>query len=432
MKLSHAERYDTFVFEEHEHGKLFACSEFQHDLSHINILLSSVDTVRQLYRGSLDSNWYEQLELEYENARTETRIVHLHGFDFVVRPGGASGFKLRLQNNELGLIVLVKNTFVDNTRIGTHLKIECSPKLLLTTSPEEVQSYMDGIATELLDEDFIHGGVAIHLALDVQGYKPVEGFRERLVCRSSRRTSHDGIDRAEMDLGSVAVTYGQGETYTFGSVNAVQCCHYNKSKEIIRSDKRDFMNAVWSGEMSGANWTGSQVTYSPDNGDVWRLEMRFSHNVLNQFHEGFQHLPDVSVKDLSMKTYLDAFQHLGALWKYAMRQFQLPEGKFYHPTWTMFMNDADFNQHHSESIYVRVRKEPGIDNARNVALALGNILSIHARHGYSVKQSISYLKKTGIWEDVLGYLKQRKISLQEFHESWKDRLLERRMLRNAA
>ncbi len=131
-----------------------------------------------------------------------------------------------------------------------------------------------------------------------------------------------------------------------------------------------------------------------------------------------------------MKSYVDAYRHLKALWQYAMQQFQLPEGKFYHPAWTMFMNDADFNQHHDDVVYKRVPKTPGIDNARNVALALGNILSIHARHGYTAQRSIHYLHHTGIWDDILGYLQERKISLHEFHESWARRLLERKMLKN--
>lgn len=77
---------------------------------------------------------------------------------------------------------------------------------------------------------------------------------------------------------------------------------------------------------------------------------------------------------------MKAFEHLGALWQYAMDQALLPEGKFYHPMGSLFMLDADFNQHHKDVIYKRVRKEPSIDNAHNVVFALGNILSIHARH----------------------------------------------------
>ncbi|MDI3323095.1 hypothetical protein QKW35_01790 [Pontibacterium granulatum] len=431
MKLKHADRYDTWLYEENEKGRLFCSTDFQQDLSKVKLLLSSVDTVRQLYRGTLDQDRFEELDQEYEEARNETRIVHLHGFDFVVRPGGASGYKIRLQNNEVGIICFVKTHFAESCRTGTHLKIECSPKLLLTSTPEEVQSYMDGIAAELLQEDFIYGGVALHLALDVQGYEPVKNFSDRIVCRSNRLFARDGIDRAEMTLGEVSVQYGKGQSFTFGSVNALQFAHYNKSKEIISSDKRDFMHAAWSGEMS-RNWTPDQYGFDPDYGDVWRLEFRFSHQVLNQFDEGFQTLPNNSVKDIRMKSYAQAFEHLGALWEYAMEQFQLPEGKFYNPHWSLFMLDADFNRHHQDVIYKRVRKEPGIDNARNVALALGNILSIHARHGYSAGRSIDYLRKTGIWDDVLGYLRERKISLEEFNESWRDRLLERRMLKHAA
>lgn len=434
MKLFHSDRFCSFNYTEEEKGRVFVCTKFQEELTNIKILLSSVDTVRQLYRGSLDSEWLEKIDNLYEESRNHTQVIHdINGFDFVVRPGGASGYKYRLQNNELGLICFVKTHFQVPERTGSHLKIECSPKLLLTTSPEEVQSYMDGIATLLLSEDFYYAGLSLHLAMDIQGYTPRQDFSSALICRSQRRSTFDGIDRAEIDLASVAATYGAKETMTFGSVNALQLSHYNKSKEVIKSDKRDFMNAAWSGELSG-NFTPAQVLYDPADGDVWRLEARFSHHVLNQFDEGFQTLPGQPLKDLRMKSYVDAFSHLKALWLYALEQFQLPyqDTKFYDPCWTLFAQDADFNQHHGDVIYKRVQKEPGIDNARNVALALGNILSIHARHGFTTAKSLDFLRNSGIWADVLGYLRDRKIGMAEFNQSWADRLLERRMLRNAA
>lgn len=430
MKLKHAERFDSWMFEENPLGKYFACPEYSADLSSIHVLLSSVDTVRQLYRGALDMEWFRLLEEEYESSRLETRIIHLHGYDFVIRPGGGSGYKFRLQNNDEGLIIFVKSHYAQENISGTHIKIECSPSLLLTTTPKDVQDTLDGIARTLIDGDMLYGGVAMHLAVDVQGYKPAKNFSDRLVCRSNRRFTHDGIDRAEIDLASAAVTYGRGETFTFGSVNAVQLCHYNKSKEIIRSDKRQFMHAAWKGEFSGV-YHPSQMSFDPDEGDVWRLEVRFSHHVLNQFDEGFQNLPG-QPDNARLKSYVDAYEHLSALWQYALEQFQLPQGKFYAPEWSMFMNDADFHQHHQEVVYKRVYKEPGQDNARNVSLALGNILSIHARHGYKAHDSWEFLKHTGIWPDIMGYIRQRGITQMEFYESWRDRLLERRLLGKAA
>ena len=85
---------------------------------------------------------------------------------------------------------------------------------------------------------------------------------------------------------------------------------------------------------------------------------------------------------------MKAFEHLGALWQYAMDQALLPEGKFYHPMRSLFMLDADFNQHHKDVIYKRVRKEPSIDNAHKVVFALSNTLSIRARHCCIARQSI--------------------------------------------
>lgn len=83
--------------------------------------------------------------------------------------------------------------FAESNRVSSYLKVECSPKLLLATSPEEVQPCMDGIATELLEEDYRYGGVTLHLALDVQGSQPMKGFSDRFVCCSTRKFIHDGL-----------------------------------------------------------------------------------------------------------------------------------------------------------------------------------------------------------------------------------------------
>jgi len=433
MKLANPERFDSWAFEPCSTGRYFACPDYSVDLYSIQLLMASVDTVRQLYRGMLDAEVFEKLEEEYEAAKDSIRFVHIHGYDFTVNSGGASGFKIRLQNNDAGLIIFVKSRYAKATQTSSHVKVEVSPKFLLTTPPDEVQSVMDGIAAWVLGNDASHGGVAVHMALDVQGWKPDSQIDERLHCRAQRVRDMSGIESSAFSLSEVAVTYGRGQSFLFGSAGSVQMALYNKSKEIISSDKRDFYHAAWGGQFSGS-FSPSQVLFDPDAGDVWRLEVRFSHKVLNQFHEGFETLPGVALKDASMKCYADAYKHLKGLWQYSFSQFQLPHHKrdFVDPYWCLFAQDADFNQHHDDVVYKRVYKQPGVDNARNVALALGNILSIHARHGYSAGESWGFLKTTGIWDDVQGYLRERDISLHEFYASWRDKLIQRRMLSKVA
>lgn len=423
MSLIHAARYNA-SFEEDSNGDFFSNGSDFRDLSKIKILMSSVDTVRQLYRSKVKPEFLEKCEQCISTSRSQVHKFTISGNEFVLGGGGASRYQYRLQNNEIGLIVLVKSSNIKADTIGTHIKIECSPTLLLRRSAGYVQDLMDSIVAELAIGDFEYQGLAIHLAVDVQGWEPAKDFAENLVCRSGLRVVRDGIDTAEFTVSDVSVTYGGGQSMTFGSPSAVQMACYDKVKQMKVIDKSEFYKAAWSGNFSNTETSSDFDT----EGTVRRIEMRFHHSVINQFHEGLITSEGIAG---SMKSYRDIFEHLDGLWRYAMAQFKLMRTKErYALEWTKFTQDAVFNQ--TDIVYKRVRKEKGGDNAKNVALALGNLISICARNGMPSHKVLNMLRNSCIWEDVLRYFRDKGFDRNDIKLWLSDALIKRRMLGNAA
>ncbi len=114
------------------------------DLSNVRILACSVDTVRQLYRGLIRP---EIMSL-FDKPGT---IVDFAGQRWHSgRVSKDSGYQYKLQNADLGIILLVKNFNAKIENIGPHLKIEVSPHAIDTFSPERLQERLDYYASHVL------------------------------------------------------------------------------------------------------------------------------------------------------------------------------------------------------------------------------------------------------------------------------------------
>ncbi|WP_410966908.1 hypothetical protein, partial [Salmonella sp. SAL04277] len=84
------------------------------------------------------------------------------------------------------------------------------------------------------------------------------------------------IERIEFD--SSASVYGRGETYMFGSASGLQLCIYNKTLQARATDKLDYWSKVWA-SLNGDPFGDGDPAYKPEE-DVWRLEFRFHHSVI--------------------------------------------------------------------------------------------------------------------------------------------------------
>ncbi|MDF3920041.1 hypothetical protein P3W43_14360 [Salinicola salarius] len=415
---------------EDERGSIFLSPKGQRQHGNVKILNAGVDTVRQLYAGKPCLALFDRIIEIYQQGRGAT--IDLFGSTWVVGAGtSTSGFRYRLQNNDLGVIVLfyARHTKVEN--IGTHLKIELSPHFIQERSTSDVQTYLDTIAKELLA--YVEPmGCAVHLALDVQGWEPPSDFMDRFVTRSKRIVRKNAISDFEITSGEVATQYAYGQSYLFGSAGALQCAIYNKTREAHARDKIHFWESIWE-RASSDDPTVSD--YDPER-DVWRVEMRFHQSVLREFAQGIPCNVDTGEcldMDHGFQRFIDVVPHLTGLWRTALKTYRLDHSRgLIDSAWQLLQEDARFYDHEPHFLYKRARKAPGLGNEKNVALVVGNLISLYARQGFNTHQAMHYLTQCGAWDDIANYYRRRGIDAAQLRLLISQRLVERRLLGKAA
>lgn len=397
-------------------GRLFVCPETARitDLSGVKILNCSVDTVRQLYRGTLRTDIYQLF--------STPQLVEFGGYQwFSGRVGRDSGYQYRLQNNDLGLILLIKNFNVSDQASGPHLKIEASPHLIESMAPVELQSLMNGLAIQVLT-DIEPNQCAIHLAVDLQGWEPPRDLVARMHCRSRRVREITGID--SVDWAGKSSVYGDGETYMFGAASGLQLSIYNKTRQARHIDKLDYWQGIWHRHDNPFDADDPQ-NYDPEQ-DVWRIEMRFHHSIIHQFALGSVDLTTNRTLDTCMFGQMEG--HLDGLWRYGMTAFKLLDSpKVYSGIWSLLAQDAWFTcgvkLHDTE--YRRAYKTAGGFSGKNVELFLGNFVSLLARERVGAKKAFDRLQEWECWPVIRDHFADKGKSEQDIYRWLRDKLTER-------
>lgn len=413
MKKHSLKRLDL-NYSESSDGQTFVSSNGQIiDLSDFRLLDTSIDTLRQLFSGrcneGLFNMWCSSLEVD------QAPVIEYQGHMWRLRRGGQSGYKLMLQNVELGLVIHYKSNYAKPDSEHSHCKIEVSPKVLRDQSAEAIDNMLLEIATGLFTARAQPCGVAIHIAADFQGWTPEKDFVPSITCRSRRVTDHTGISDLNLQTGSTVCAYARGESFLFGKATHLQFAFYNKSLEIKAHDKIDYFQGIWKNKLEADLLT---PIWKPEQ-DVWRAEFRFSHTVIKQF---------AAYNQTQLNSYSDVVKVLANLWQYALDSYRYDlDAKHVHPLWTLLSEDAKWYPPSTSFIAKRQYKTPGIGNERNVALAFGNLLSIYARNNITANTAWKFLKKSGLWADLITYCKARDISKAELYQVMEKRLLERRL-----
>lgn len=411
-------------FEPSDTGRVFIAPNSFENLTNFNVLYSSVDTVRQLYKMKLKTPLIDDM-IEVLDGSSSPRVVYqFAGDQWLLRRGGASGYQFMLQNAEKGLVLLIKSRYATLETSGTHLKIEVSPKVIFDHTPVELQTITDMYADMFaLDSNYAHAGCAVHLACDFQGWVPPNDFASRLTCRSRRIADRAGISELTLDT-DICSVHGAGQSYLFGSASSMQFALYNKTKEALHSDKVDYMHDRWSEKMGD----DMSSIYDPDV-DVWRAELRFSHSVIEQFARA-NPITDKegNSKSADLRSFVNLIDHLGGLWAYGLNNFRYDYNtKYVHPVWTVVMSGTGFDSYDTGFVYRREYKTPGVGNGKNVALALGNMLSIFARNKFSAQYALQCLKESGIYIDACEYFRSRGLDKSDMFKFIEDGLIQRRL-----
>ena len=378
----------TNRLEECPTGPVFSSPIGAFDLSQIGILHAGVDTVRALYSGRLNEMMLDQIE----SAGFDS-VIEVAGLKVMIGPGGQSGYRYRLQNNEAGLILFVLSRYTKPASIGAHLKIEAGPAFLLSRAVDETQHSLDCLASAILNEGWAPSGCAVHVCADVQGWGFPDDFLERLATRSRQQISHKGIAKIEMVGGLVAQVYGSNETLTFGQPGGIQFTCYRKDIANERQGKTDFSSKVW----ERAHDDNGVVLFDPD-APVRRLEFRYHQTVIRQIAY------DVNSELLRYET---VARRLNDLWQYGLSIFRLDQSrKYIDPFWQLLYEDVEICVNPRRELVKRVYKGPGTSEYRNLCLCIGNALSIYARESLSPTQAIDRLRRAGLWRKYAHYARQ--------------------------
>ncbi|GHU24947.1 hypothetical protein FACS189488_10760 [Betaproteobacteria bacterium] len=387
-------------------GRIFCSDVGQVDLADVSVLHTGLDTVKQLYAGMLKPDLMEELQRITEEGAGE--CLNLGGLLWLVGYGGKSGYKYRLQNSDEGLIVFIKSNFADVLTSHSHVKIECSPHWLHPRSADVMQKELDSLAGLALD-GMAHSGVAVHICVDFQGWSPEQSFVDCLVTRSKRVLDHRGGNVSYINTGEVGMVFDRSNSYRFGSPAGVEMALYRKDQEIKARDKVEFWHAVWrdAGDFEGA-------AFNPDE-PVWRLEFRYHHAVVAQFGRGAAGQKEFgfSIVEREFAGIAGVSKHLQGFWKYGLNSFRLQvyadkHSPYIDPMWQLLRDDVVMGEPQGDLAYKRVYKPAtSVGGVKNLMLAAGNLLSMYARHRFTVDHVMKLLKHSGIYDDLWQYFFDR-------------------------
>lgn len=363
------------------------------DLSDVRILHVGVDTVKQLYNCLLRLDIYELLD----NTASGT-VLNLGGIDWMLsRSSKQSGYQYILKNQDLGYVVLLKSFYKELDQVGPHLKIEVSPWVIHENTEKQLTDKLAFIA-KVFSTEIKPSGVAVHIAADVKNLKVPDDFEKRFVCKAKRQFKFNVASNVHFEgLNSVAMVYGDRQSFTYGQVSAVQFCMYDKTAEIESKDKADFWHRVWYDTPSVENPFLSE--FEP--GDkVTRIELRFHHSIVDQFCNGTVEMADYSVH----RTYERLVPHLTGLFKYGLDIFRLQYSTSYiDPLWQMLLEDVEVLHPEHGAHYKRAMKKPSLSTRRNVGFFLGNFIRIATRKQLRPDHIAKTLLQFGIDSELADY-----------------------------
>lgn len=387
------------------------------DLSGVRLLRCGVDTVRQLYRGLIRLGVLALFDkpgsiVEFAGQRWHTGRV-----------GRDSGYQFKLQNADLGFVLLIKNFNAKAESIGPHLKIEVSPHAIDNLSPDRLQARMDYYASQILENIEVNQ-CAVHLALDLQGWQPPADLVARMHCRARNHRDVSGINSIEWAMKSSV--YGRGETSMFGSANGIQLCIYNKTEQAKATDKLDYWQSVWM-RCDDPFDDDCPDNYNPAQ-DVWRIELRYHHSVIQQFASGSTQMSTGELIDT--RTFEAFCPHLDGLWQYGLQQFKLlARTTFFDPFWSLIRCDVrvdlPVDSLVDDTAYKRYYKTAKGFSGKNVELFLGNFVSLLARERVGATKAFDRLREWECWPVIRDHYAAKDMNERAIYRHIRDLLEER-------
>jgi hypothetical protein len=321
--------------------------------SNTKVVASCLDTLYLGYRGSIPLDIARELESKRALLLAQDEAAHaawedgaesevrLAGTSFVLRPSALHGYRYRLFNADLTLMV--------NPSPPSSVPVvmaQLRSDFLWRVGWREAAALTGNIARALLDAATAEQPPIVSrldMCADFQSWIPCGADLDRFVCRARYRAAHhNGLDLT-------GFSFGRG---------VIVARLYDKTAELTKSGK-DWMHAVW---QAGG--------YDPSS-SVWRLECQLRREAL---------------RELQLPTLPDLERRLASLWRYLLAHWlrltvpvrsDRPERWPTDPVWQI-LSQPDFCSVGEE--VVRLRKL-GADLDRIVCGLLGYLSSYAALKG---------------------------------------------------
>lgn len=380
------------------------------DSNDVTVLHSGLDTVRQLYNGLVLPDVLERVLYAYDAGFRE--VVRVGEFDWVLSSGGRSGYRFILNNENIGLTVMYCSSFTGDRYNGAHLKIQCSPVFLLSRSIDQIQRDMDDVAKSFISQ-VLHSGVACHICADFQGWIAPVDLDARLVTKAHRVQKKSGIQGLDYKFSDVTTVYGRSQSFTFGVPDALQFACYNKLKAVKDKGELPLWFPVW-----------AQNDDFDEGAEIWRIEARFHHNVVEQFARG---------SGFHCSKIQDLEKHLTGLWQYALQHNRLDFSKSYiDPFWQFMRDDVVFYHQKKLSIdYKRMYKSPaedGLPSDRAVLICFGQLCSIYRKKKVDAAKAVQALMRSEIWDLICGVYQKRGLTVDDLIVDIQDKVTRKKVV----
>ena len=399
------------------------------DLSDVEVVGASVDTVRQLFYGlpvaSMESRLIAALDSKEQffkllSPPDSHGVIGAYDTFHFSRMGKVSRYRFKLQNNDLGIVILFGSFFSTMDKEGQHLKIELSPKFISCRTPDSIMFYLNHLASLFLS-DYQAKGCSVHLACDYQGFSLPDDFLSSFSTHSRTIKSFDGISSFDLSAIAESVTsYGgsnQERNYLIGKPQSVQLAIYDKSYEIIKSDKLDYFHHEWS--------VFSLGVFNPEL-VVRRIECRIHHQIIREIGQGM---------GIAFESFDAIAPYLTDIWRYSLKinRLMIKHGSpVLHPFWQLLMQDVFFYVP-AQNFDISRKKKDSVDPVgRNIAMVIGNIISLLARQGFNTNQVMSQLKILAFYPEIIRYYRLRGLGESDLRLAVERGLCLRRMIGKAA
>lgn len=410
---------------EDSQGRMFFNESGFTDLSHVEIVGSSVDTIRQLFYGLPDQGLIHKLELHSTNREDLIYLGSPGGIRWhFTKMGKVARYRYKLQNNEEGIVILFGSYYEKLDSPGQHLKIELSPHFISQRSVLKIWQRLHGSSG--LSGAFLHDaipkGCAVHLAADYQGHTMPDDFLTRLSTYSRTIRVFDSLSELDLsDISESVASYGGANVernYLIGRASALQVCLYDKSKEIVKHDKLDYFHREWQNYTLGSFDSSKKVR---------RVEVRFHHSVIREIGEGM---------GKSLESWIDVAEHLTDIWRYGLERTRVRlssnPNSVVDPFWQLLMQDVYFYVP-ADGLHICRKKKESVDPVgKNISLLIGNMITLCARNGHDTKQVMGQLKRLNFYPQIVSYYISRGLSESDLRENVEKGLAMRRIIGKAA